>query len=193
MRQARFDTRLIQVLSAMAALSIMVGLAAIGVNRYLIHSHDALMDASLPAIERASQVGAATEVVGSLAAALVQADNDQDLNRIAEALSAAVTTIESGSRADADFGPDADGMSPAGQIVARITLDGHERLRLTERIQQEAARLARWGKELEGAVGAETDLARVRITAGIADLYTGAPDSRGATDQRLALDALADR
>ena len=81
MKRARFDTRLVQILSAMAALAIMVGVAAIGVNRYLIRSHETLISNNIPAIELASQIGAKAEVIGALAASFVQADTGADLDR----------------------------------------------------------------------------------------------------------------
>ena len=75
-----FDTRLIQILTAMAALAMMVGVAAIGVNRYLVHTHEALTQSSLPALELASRIDAAVDVVTSLEAAVVQADTREDLD-----------------------------------------------------------------------------------------------------------------
>ncbi len=81
MRRTRFDTRLIQILSAMAALAIMVGVAAIGVNRYLVRAQAELVQTNLPAIELASRIGVAVEVVGSLEEAFGRADTRAGLMR----------------------------------------------------------------------------------------------------------------
>ncbi|GIT88742.1 ATP-binding protein [Roseobacter sp. OBYS 0001] len=191
MRRTSFDTRLIQILSALAALSIMVGLAAIGVNRYLVRTQDALIQNNLPAIELASRIGASTEVVGSLAAAFVQADTSADLEQIATALQRTVLDIENGAQALAELsGPAAEVMQGvnANDIVVRMTANGHDELRLEDQIQRMVSAVAQDGARLDALIEAETDLARLRVTAGIADLYA-TPD----IDPRPALDALADR
>ena len=191
MRKTNFDTRLIQILSAMAALAIIVGVAAIGVNRYLMRTQDALIQSSLPAIETASQVGASTEVVGSLASAFVQADTPEDLEQIAAALLRSVTSIEEGVRALGAMSPLGEGVvenSRARDIVARMRAEAREELQITARISTMALDLAQDGARLDDLIEAETDLARLRITAGIADLYS-TPD----IDPRPALDDLADR
>ncbi len=191
MRRTRFDTRLIQILSAMGALAIMVGIAAIAVNRYLVRTHDDLVRASLPAMELAGQVGASADVVDTLATAFAQASTSEDLDRIAAALDAAVERIETGvgelrgmSAGNLSAAPD----SGAGGIVARMTANGHEELRLANRIGGETAELARQGAKLDALTKAETDLARLRITAGIVGIYMKQDE-----DPRPALDELADR
>ncbi|MCK0151592.1 ATP-binding protein [Marivita sp. S6314] len=191
MRRTSFDKRLIQILSAMAALAVIVGVVAIGVNRYLVRAHAELVQTNLPAIELASEIGASAEVVGSLAQAFVQADTREALDRAAGALSAAVAEIE--ARADAfvtlrmsEVG--ARRRSGAQEIVARMTLASREDLELEARIASRADKIAGIGTQLDALVEAETDLARLRITAGVADLYV-APD----VAPRPALDALADR
>lgn len=164
----------------------MVGIAAIGVNRYLIRSHDALIAESLPAMERASGISAAAEVVGTLAASLAQADTVADLDRIAATLEATVARIERGAVPLQDA---ATGRGPgAGELVDRMRAAGQEELRLTARIAGRTEALARSGSELEELIEAETDLARLRITSGLAGLYADPQ-----TDPRPALDALADR
>lgn len=169
----------------------MVGLAAIGVNRYLVRTQDALIQNNLPAIELASRIGASTEVVGSLAAAFVQADTSADLEQIATALQRTVLDIENGAQALAELsGPAAEVMQGvnANDIVVRMTANGHDELRLEDQIQRMVSAVAQDGARLDALIEAETDLARLRVTAGIADLYA-TPD----IDPRPALDALADR
>lgn len=176
----------------MGALALMVGLAAIAVNRHMARSHAALIDDSLPAVELASRIGATSEVVGSLANAFVQADSNDDLDRISGALGRAVNGIETGAARLRQMAPAAVlppmAVPPAGRIVARMTEAGHAELRLVEDIAGEQARLAGMGERLEAVIAAETDLARLRVTSAVAGLY-----ARPGTDARPALDALADR
>ncbi|KUJ78002.1 hybrid sensor histidine kinase/response regulator [Ruegeria marisrubri] len=191
MRRTRFDTRLIQILSAMGALAIMVGIAAIAVNRYLVRAHNDLNQSSLPAMELASRIGASAEVVGSLATAFVQADTSEDLDRISDALAAAVGDIEAGARELARASPSAPVPAPetrATELVAQMTGTGHDVLKLADRIEGQAAELASHGSRLDALIEAETDLARLRITAGIVGIYLD-PDA----NSRPALDNLADR
>ncbi len=175
----------------MAALAIMVGVAAIGVNRYLVRTQDDLVRSSLPAIQLASRIGAAAEVVGSLEYAFVQADTQADLDRIAAALGRAVIDIEQGAQGLETLSPhpstDLQG-AQAQDIVARMTADARRELVLAARIRAMATDIAQGGARLNALIEAEIDLARLRITAGIADLY--APPY---SDRRPALDALADR
>jgi two-component system sensor histidine kinase TorS len=175
----------------MAALTIMVGVTAIGVNRYLVRTQDQLIQNNLPAIALASRIGASAEVVGSLASAFVQADTSKDLEQIATALELAVINIEEGARALEELSPPAADIaqnSLARDIVTRMTKNAHEELRLEEGIRAKAFDVAQEGARLDALIEAETDLARLRITAGISDLYSN-PD----IDPRAALDALADR
>ncbi|HEY9038916.1 MAG TPA: ATP-binding protein [Roseovarius sp.] len=175
----------------MAALAIMVGVAAIGVNRYLVRTQDDLVRTTLPAIELASRIGAEAEVIGSLESAFVQAGTREDLDRIAAALRQAVTGIEAGAQGLDALSPNAPGVTEgveAQAIVARMTDDARRELLLAARIRTLASEVAQGGARLDTLVEAEIDLARLRITAGIADLY--APPY---SDPRAALDALADR
>ncbi|PYG25450.1 ATP-binding protein [Pelagimonas varians] len=190
MRQTRFDTRLIQILSAMAVLAIMVGVAAIAVNRYLVRSQSELVETNLPAMQLASRIGETTEVVGTLATAFVQADTPEDLEQITSALEAAVSKIEVGSRELEGISPLSSGATPsrAAEIVSRMAENGHEKLRLSRHYTQAGAELALLGTRLESLIEAEVDLARLRITASIVGLYTGQE-----TDARPLLDKLADQ
>ncbi|WP_323005210.1 ATP-binding protein [Pseudorhodobacter sp.] len=186
-----FDTRLTQILSAMAALAIMVGVAAIGVNRYLVRAQDDLVQSNLPAMELASRIGASAEVVGSLASAFVQADTDDAIDQIATALSQAVISIEDGAQRLEEMSPtgnrDLQSLR-ANEVVSRMTANAHQDVQLATRIRATALEIAKDGVQLDALIEAGTDLARIRITAAIADLYS----SRGA-DPRPPLDALADR
>jgi two-component system sensor histidine kinase TorS len=166
----------------MAALAIMVGVAAVGVNRYLLRNQDALIQSSLPAIALASRMGAAAEVAGSLAATLSQADTAEDLDRIAVALSHAVASIEDGAQRLQPAGS-----VRAGVVAARMTANAHRDLWLAASLRAHATGLAQTGARLDALIMAETDLARLRVTTGIASLYLNPT-----APPRPALDTLAD-
>lgn len=172
-------------------MAIMVGVAAISVNGYLVRTQNAIVEKTLPATALASSIGASSEVVGSLASAFVQATSEDDLEQIAAALEQAVANIQDGVQALVVISdPDADvpQVSLVSEIVTRMTASARKELILAEQIRAKALDVARDGARLDALVEGETDLARLRITAGIADIYAD-PDS----DPRPALDVLADR
>lgn len=175
----------------MAVLAIMVGVAAIAVNRYLVRSHKELIETSLPAMELASRIGAATEVVGTLAVAFEQADTSEDFDQITTALRAAVSNIEAGARELESISLGSSAKLPPSQaavIAARMAKNGHEDVRLKVRIAHVELGIADAGAQLASLIEAETDLARLRITAGIVGIYTDIE-----ANPRAALDTLADR
>ena len=173
----------------MAVLALMVGVAALGVNRYLVRSHAVLIERTLPAIELASRIGAASEVVGTLASALVLANTNQDLDRIAGALAQAVEDIETGTRLLEGASAVPETTRPAAaKISAQMTANAHTSLQLADQINLAVDDLTQTGAQLEALLEAETDLARLRVTTGIMGIYSG----RNA-NLRPSLDALADR
>ncbi len=175
----------------MGALAIMVGIVAIAVNRYLIRTQNELIETNLPAIELASRIGASAEVVGTLATAFTQADTSDDLDRISVALGQTVESIERGVQVLQGMTPAMAGAGPeprASEIVAQMAENGQEELQLALRIAEQTSEIIQLAGQLDALVSDETDLARLRITAGIVGIYT---ESDG--DPRPALDELADR
>ncbi|WP_425040685.1 ATP-binding protein [Primorskyibacter sp. S187A] len=186
-----FDRRLIQILSAMAALAVMVGVVAIGVNRNMAHTYNALVRANFPATQLASRIDASVNVVTTLQTTLGEATTIRSLDEASAALRDTVLTIEratrdiEGTTGSAQGGEDA---SDAARIVDRITLNARDRLTLLDRSADASMAIDQAGARLASVLEAETDLARLRITAGIASLYARPQD-----DPRPALDTLADR
>jgi len=175
----------------MGVLALMVGVAAIAVNRYLVRSHSELIHASVPAMELSSRIGASAEVVGTLATALAQADTRDDLDDISEALGQAVSNIEKGARELESMDPTRlpiSDTSRTGEIVIRMTENRHTELRLTHRVAEELVLVTRVGEQLNSLIEAETDLARLRITASITGIYSGLD-----TSPLPELDRLADQ
>lgn len=175
----------------MGFLALMVGIAAIAVNRYLIESHDRLIERNLPAMELASRIGAEAELVGSLATAFVQADTAVGLSQLSASLMKSVRSIEAGVR---EFDTMQPVLPPPAQrqsvtaIVARLSENALRVLEIEARLVAESDALAESGAQLDTLIEAEIDLARLRITAGIADIY-----ARRDANLQSRLDQLADR
>ncbi len=175
----------------MAALAVIVGIVAVAVNRYLVSTYDTLVRTNLPAIELASQIDSSLNVVSSLQRTLGQATTLESVEEASASLRNVVLTIE---RATYDIegatGSDGndDGSASAVSIVDGITAYARERLELRARFADSLVAIDQAGARLASVLEAETDLARLRITAGIAGLYRPPGE-----DPRPALDILADR
>lgn len=141
-------------------------------------------------MELASRIGASAEVVGSLAGTFVQVDSRKDLEEIASALRSTVESIENGARSLREMtgGNVSFQETQASEIVNRMTVSAQEVLRQREWIEREKAEFAKLGTRLSALIEVETDLSRLKITAGITGIYAK-PDE----NPQPALDELADR
>lgn len=175
----------------MAALAVIVGIVAVSVNRYLVSTYVTLVRTNLPAIELASQIDSSLNVVLSLQRTLGQATTLESVEEASATLRKVVLTIERATHdiegATGSAGGD-DGSVSAVSIVDRITAHVRERLELRARFAEGLVAIDQASTQLASVLEAETDLARLRITAGIAGLYRP-PDE----DPRPALDILADQ
>lgn len=178
MRNVRFDTRLLQVFGLLGVLIAIVGGLAIGVNRYLIRSHEATLAHALPVAEQAARVQASADLAASLADDIARAETGADLATVSQALAAALARIA----------PQGDEARDLRTALDRLTTLAGQALDLREARDEAAQRLASTGAELSALLSAQTDLARLRVTATISDLYAD-----GGAGGRAALDELADR
>lgn len=191
MRKTRFDTRLLQAFATLAAMTLIVGIVSLTINRYLIGVYQEMIGRNIPAVEEASRVGAAADLVGSLVSNFLQAQSRQDLAAAEKALRQTVEEIEGGTavldgtaRQDAASPP----QSGVDRLVSRMARDADGALDAQAHIAEELARLDKHGDALSQLLAQQIDLARLRVTASISDLYAGADP-----DNRQALDTLADR
>lgn len=162
-----------------------------GVNRHLINTYGALLDDTMPAVQLAERVGADAEMAWGAADRLRGAASEDEIAAAAGQLQTLIDGIGTGVEAlrlrhggeGAGDGTQrsrehAEGMR-AGALEAhaiRTAMRAAE-----ERVDAAAPRLA-------AIVSAQNDLARLRITTGISELYT----ARGFAI-RPGLDRLADR
>ena len=192
MRQRRFDKQLRSVFMVLSGLTILVGLASIGVNRFLVRSQEQVLAGSIAIIERTERVALEADLAGSLAEQLAQARDAPAIARTAATLTARIDRIAADITAMRTFlagAPgDLDAAADARALVARMAETvGHLR-RLEQAVRAEKDRLAGAGQRLSERISTETDLARLRITAGIWELYAS-PEGRS---PRPGLDRLAD-
>lgn len=191
MRRQSFDKKLMLVFSLMGFLAVMVGIAAVGVNRYLIQSNTRLIEENGPVMELSGRVAAEAGLVRSLATSFGQADTQATQDELADALRQSVLRIQDGMHLLENIvakPPPARAQPDIVAIVDNMAQNARAALGLTRQVHDITAKSGRTGQELAALLEAELDLARLKITATITDLYAEDP-----TDGRAALDRLADR
>ena len=173
-------------------LTVAVGVIAILSNRYLVESHQALIQSNLPAAALTRQIQADSTTLATLAGAFTDVGNVADLSTLTGEMTARIAALGAQTSDLAARAPGVEGtVAPelaalehavrAQAQAARIRLESRDAV--AARLTQASARLA----ALEDIVARQTDTARVQVTATIADLYDVAP---GALAGRL--DQLAD-
>ncbi len=181
----------------MAVLALMVSAAAIAVNSYLVRSHEELAARNVPALELASRSLAEADAFGSLAAGFAEADTPGSLDQLTAALLKSVDALET-DIAELEQLRVAAGITapvvarqdtPAlRDVVVSISRDAHDSMQLEHQLAQRATAIAQASENMKSLTESEGDLARLRITAGIADIYSD-PE----TQLLERLDTLADR
>lgn len=189
MQRQSFDKKLMLVFSTMGFLALMVGVAAVGVNRYLIASHSRMIAQNGPTIALSERIAAEADVVRSLAASFAQADTRAALDDLSEALTQTVTRIQTGVQTLEGIN-DTPSLRPQHPdilaIVDTMSRNATDVLLLNARLRQQAQVASDAGAELGTLLQAELDLARLKITAGIADLSSNPEGDIGPRLDRLA-------
>ena len=173
----------------MGLLALIVGVAAVGVNRYLIVSHSSLIEQNSPAMGLSARIAAEADVVRSLAASFAQADTVTAQDDLSAALTQTVVGIQDGVQtleAISDRPPSNPVQSDILVIVEIMSRHAKEALLLEARLREEAEAAGDAGLELGALLEAELDLARLKITAGIADIYASPWEDTGPRLDRLA-------
>ncbi|MBE0694915.1 MAG: hypothetical protein IH590_17705, partial [Aquamicrobium sp.] len=191
MRPRRFDTQLQFVFTALSALTLVVGLTSMGVNRHLINTHRELLGDAMPAVQLAERVGADAELAWGAADRLRAADNEEQIESAAGQLTGFIDGIEAGVGELRLRFPESGAQEEAARSrghAARMRANALDAHSIRAALRAEAERTEAATLRLAAIVAAQNDLARLRITAGISELYT-APDAA----TRAGLDRLADR
>lgn len=189
MKRQSFDKKLMLMFSLMGLLALIVGVAAVGVNRYLIVSHSRLIEQNSPAMGLSARIAAEADVVRSLAASFAQADTVTAQDDLSAALTQTVVGIQDGVQtleAISDRPPSNPVQSDILVIVEIMSRHAKEALLLEARLREEAEAAGDAGLELGALLEAELDLARLKITAGIADIYASPGEDTGPRLDRLA-------
>lgn len=171
---------------------IVVGLAAVGVNRFLSQSQGQVLSSSIAIIERAERVAVDVDLAASLADRLALAQEGDRISETTAALVERIAGIEADIEAMRRFlAMDATGnrtAEDARALARQMSATVRRLLNLETAVRLREETLMAASRRLAGLVSSETDVARLRITAGVWSLYAGP----GPQEDRAALDRLAD-
>ncbi len=173
-------------------LTVLVGLVAIGSNRYLVEAHRALIQNNLPAAALTRQIQADSSYVATVATAFTEVATVGELGALRDDLLSHVAALRAATdeltmRGAGAAGPEAPPFSALEEAVRAQAGAALARLTARAMVASQLGAEARTFSALEDIVARQTDTARVQVTATIADLYDAPP---GEIESRL--DQLAD-
>jgi len=194
MRQVGFDKQLLRVFTFIVSLSVLVSLAALGSNWYVFGQQRALIQNNLPAASLASKISDKSVFIAALAPSFSEVGNLDDLQALVRSLQAEMDELKAGFQAlgQLDVSPDQkNGLEVLDRLqtsVTRLATVTQNRLKQRRVLGARLADVSGTLTEMQDILASQLDIARVRVTATIADLYTQ-PGSAA----RDMLDNLADR
>lgn len=191
MRARRFDKQLQSVFIVLSGLTILVGLVSVAVNSYLVRSQGRVLADSIAIIERTERVALDADLAVSLAGRLATAGTAREVTEIERTLTDRIGSIRNDVLAMDVFLTGATGeIKEAGKaldLVSRMS-DTVRRLQAVNASSGKSeAQLVAAGLSLTDLISRQKNLARLRITAGIWEMYS----ARDGTP-RHDLDRLAD-
>ena len=172
-------------------LMVLVGLASFGVNRFLAQTQQRVLSDSIAVIERTERVAQDADFAAALAGQLAQAREVRQSENLSRALQQRVDRIAADLEAMRAFLGRAPGEGSAAAVrgvVAEMDRTVAGLIEATARGTEGRAALSEAEAELSTLISTEADLARLRVTAGIWELYA-LPEG---ADARPGLDRLAD-
>lgn len=189
-----FDKQLLRVFTFIVSLSVLVSLVALASNWYLSGQQRSLVQDNLPAAALARKISDESVFIAALAPSFSEVGNLKDLQALVRSLQREMDELQSDfhnlSRLDV-FPGQRDGLALLQKLQTSVTrLAGVAETRLKQRqiLELRLSDISRSLAEMQDLLASQLDIARVQVTATIADLYTQ-PDGNA----RHKLDSLADR
>ena len=170
---------------------VVVGLASLGSNRFLSQTQQQVLSESIAIIERTERVAQDADFAASLAGQLAAAGGAAQADALSRALEERVDRIADDLAAMRAFLGQAEEQGSARTVRAvaeRMNRTVARKIVAEAAVRAEAEALAGSGTRLAELISTEADLARLRVTAGIWELYA----LPAAKDTRNGLDRLAD-
>ncbi|MBT2132518.1 ATP-binding protein [Aliiroseovarius lamellibrachiae] len=194
MRQIGFDKQLLRVFTFIVSLSVLVSLVALGANWYLSGQQRALIQNNLPALSLARKISDESVFVAALAPSFSEVGNLDDLQGLVRSLQFELDELLSDFQAldRKDAVPSQrDRIVLLQQLqtaISRLGEVAESRLIQRQGLDRQMIFVADILEEMQDLLASQLDIARVRVTATIADLYV-----KSGPQSRETLDGLADR
>ena len=170
---------------------VVVGLASLGINRFLAQTQEQVLAESIAIIERTERVAQDADFAASLAGQLAAARGAEQLDEISRALEGRVDRIADDLATMQAFLGQAEGRGSAQMVrdvAGQMNQTVARKIAAEAAVRTEAAAVTGAGTRLAALISTEVDLARLRVTAGIWELYA----LPGGEDPKAGLDRLAD-
>ncbi|MCV0429480.1 MAG: response regulator [Roseibium sp.] len=192
MNKNRFDSQLLQIFSFIVSLAVLTSLIAIGANSYLATQQRALIQDNIPAGTLAWKLVGSANFISALAPSFADIQSSKDLNSLRSSLERELDELNTDlAKLDLLFPSrtrhqDQETLAVLHRTIADLVLVTGQKLRLQSHMRDWQLSTTELVSELDDILSGQVDIARVRVTATIADLY----DSRA--DIAANLNRLAD-
>lgn len=194
MQHTRFDQQLLRVFTFIVSLSFLVSLMAIASNLYQSGQQRSLIQNNLPAAGLARTISDSSVFIAALAPSFSEVGNLNDLQALVKNLQTEMDGLQSDfqdlGRLDV-FPSQHDGVELLEKLrssVTQLASVAENRLEQRRTLESRLLNISNILAEMQDILASQLDIARVRVTATIADLYAQ-PDG----EARHILDSLADR
>ena len=173
---------------------MLVSVTALASIWYLAGQQRALIQDNLPAAALARKISEESVFVAALAPSFSEVGNLPDLQSLVQSLRTEMDNLQTDLQELERLGlfPEGDdGMAVLNRLqnaVTRLATGAESRLMQRQVLQQQIVDISDRLTEMQDILASQLDIARVRVTATIADLYT-----QSGADARDRLDGLADR
>lgn len=194
MQSTRFDKQLLRIFSFIVGLVLLASLLAVVSNAYLAARQRALIQDNLPASALARNVLDAAGFIAALAPTFPDVQSQSDLQTLQKRVGTRLDSLETDLAALEGFFPNLQQGGNTGALrvtLSRMVDEAALNLGHQEQLGKRRVAAAEYLSELSDILSGQADIARVRVTATIADLYEGPEDSRSHLDRLADVDFFA--
>ena len=197
MQNTRFDTQLLRIFSFIVSLALLASLIAIGSNNYLSSKQRALMQDNLPAGPLARKIVGSSSFVAALAPSFPDLRSQADLEQLDRVLTAELAALQADLTTLEGFFPDPardqdlEALSQLRATIQKLVDGTRQKLADLEAQDRRLRHTAEALSELSDILSGQADIARVRVTSTIADLYEDPDQARGTLDRLADVDFFA--
>ncbi len=177
MWRSSFHQQLLRVFTFIVGLTVLVSIAAILSNRYLVTTYRTMIQNNLPAAALTRRISEESNFIATIAPSFTEVGNQADLTALTNSLLGKVAELKANVASIADMAPNLEiagtlpPLNSLEQSVRDLSLSARARLLAGQTIDQRLRNVSAHLAELDDILARQTDTARVQVTATIADIY----------------------